>query len=78
VRLLWDNCRWDADLVRDDFKACAAEHPADADAVLVVDGTGFLKKGNGSAVKIRPLRDPGRDYWLLTRRSLSDPGKRAH
>ena len=43
-RLLY-NYRWDADLVRDDLKTYAVEHLADADAVLVVDETGFLKKG---------------------------------
>ena len=47
-RLLY-NYRWDADLVRDDLKAYVIEHLADADAVLVVDETGFLKKGDKSA-----------------------------
>ena len=44
-RLLY-NYRWDADLVRDDLKNYVIGHLADADAVLVVDETGFLKKGN--------------------------------
>ena len=47
-RLLY-NYRWDADLVRDDLKTYVIDHLADADAVLVVDETGFLKKGNKSA-----------------------------
>ena len=46
-RLLY-NHRWDVDLVRDDMKAYVVEHLADADAVLVVDETGFLKKGEKS------------------------------
>ena len=46
-RLLY-NYRWDADLVRDDLKNYVIGHLADADAVLVVDETGFLKKGNKS------------------------------
>ncbi len=46
-RLLY-NYRWDADLVRDDLKAYVIEHLADADGVLVVDETGFLKKGDKS------------------------------
>ena len=46
-RLLY-NYRWDADLVRDDLKNYVTGHLADADAVLVVDETGFLKKGNKS------------------------------
>ena len=31
-----------------DLKSCVAEHLADAEAVLVVDETGFLKKGDKS------------------------------
>ena len=30
------------------------------------------------AVDIRLLREPGRGYWLLARRSLSDPGELAY
>jgi len=29
-------------------------------------------------VPIRPLREPGWDYWLLVRRSLADPTDRAY
>jgi SRSO17 transposase len=39
---------WDPDLVRDDLRAYVVEHLADARAVLVVDETGFLKKGTTS------------------------------
>jgi SRSO17 transposase len=39
---------WDADAVRDDLRAYVAEHLGDAEAVLVVDETGFLKKGDKS------------------------------
>ena len=46
-RLLY-NYRWDADLVRDDLKSYVAEHLADTGAVLAVDETGFLKKGDKS------------------------------
>jgi len=41
--------RWDADLVRDDLQAYAIEHLGDDQAVLVLDETGFLKKGVKSA-----------------------------
>lgn len=41
--------RWDADAVRDDLRAYVVEHLGDPDAVLVLDETGFLKKGNKSA-----------------------------
>jgi SRSO17 transposase len=40
---------WDADDVRDDLRAYVVEHLGDVDAVLVVDETGFLKKGTKSA-----------------------------
>src|ERR671925_1018460 len=40
---------WDADAVRDDLRAYVVEHLGDPDAVLVLDETGFLKKGNKSA-----------------------------
>ena len=36
---------WDPDLVRDDLRAYVVEHLGDVGAVLVVDETGFLKKG---------------------------------
>jgi SRSO17 transposase len=36
---------WDADAVRDDLRSYVVEHLRDDDAVLVVDKTGFLKKG---------------------------------
>jgi SRSO17 transposase len=37
--------RWDADRVRNDLRAYVVEHLGAADAVLVVDETGFVKKG---------------------------------
>ena len=39
---------WDPDLVRDDLRAYVVEHLGDPGAVLVVDETGFLKKGRTS------------------------------
>src|SRR3982751_1602935 len=41
--------RWDADAVRDDLRAYVVEHLGDPDAVLVLDETGFVKKGTRSA-----------------------------
>lgn len=41
--------RWDADAVRDDVRAYVVEHLGSADAVLVVDETGDVKKGTASA-----------------------------
>ncbi len=40
--------RWEADALRDVVREYALETLADADAVLVVDETGFLKKGEHS------------------------------
>jgi SRSO17 transposase len=40
---------WEADAVRDDLRAYVVEHLGDPAAVLVVDETGFLKKGDKSA-----------------------------
>ncbi|WP_448193000.1 IS701 family transposase [Azospirillum sp. sgz301742] len=40
--------RWDADAVRDDLRAYVVEHLGDAQAVLVLDETGFVKKGTRS------------------------------
>src|SRR5258706_8655642 len=41
--------RWDVDAVRDDLVAYVREHLADPAAILVMDETGFLKKGTKSA-----------------------------
>ena len=40
---------WDADAVRDDVRGYVVEHLGEAAGVLVVDETGFLKKGTKSA-----------------------------
>jgi SRSO17 transposase len=40
--------RWDADAVRDDLRAYVVEHLGDRGAVLVLDETGFVKKGTHS------------------------------
>jgi SRSO17 transposase len=41
--------RWDADSVRDDLRAYAVEHLGTDGGVLIVDETGFVKKGHASA-----------------------------
>ena len=45
VQRLLSSYRWDADLVRDDLVSYVVEHLGDAGGALVVDETGFLKKG---------------------------------
>lgn len=41
--------RWDADGLRDDLQAYVAEQLGYADSVLILDDTGFVKKGTTSA-----------------------------
>ncbi len=41
--------QWSADAVRDDLQRYVVEHLGDAEGVLVLDETGFLKKGRKSA-----------------------------
>ena len=60
-RLLY-NYRWDADLVRDDLRDYVVEHLGDTDGVVVVDETGFLKKGDKSVGVQR--QDGGADREL--------------
>jgi SRSO17 transposase len=40
--------RWDADAVCDDLRAYVVEHLGDVDAVMALDETGFIKKGEHS------------------------------
>jgi SRSO17 transposase len=49
VQRLLRTARWDADAVRDDLRAYVVAHLGHPDAVLVIDETGFLKKGTKSA-----------------------------
>ena len=49
VQHLLGRADWDADKVRDDLIAYIHGHLADPHGVLVVDETGFLKKGTKSA-----------------------------
>src|SRR5919199_4700765 len=48
VQRLLDAAQWDAEAVRDDLRAYVVEHLGDERGVLVVDETGFLKKGTKS------------------------------
>src|SRR5258707_3062394 len=49
MQRLLNASRWDADAVRDDLVTYVREHLADPGAILVLDETGFLKKGTKSA-----------------------------
>jgi SRSO17 transposase len=48
MQRLLATAQWDADAVRDELRAYVVEHLGDPQAVLVVDETGFLKKGTKS------------------------------
>ena len=45
---LLDRAKWDADAVRDDLQAYVRDHLGHPHGVLVIDETGFLKKGTHS------------------------------
>jgi SRSO17 transposase len=49
MQRLLTSARWDADAPRDDVRGYVVEHLGDPGGVLVVDETGFLKKGTKSA-----------------------------
>jgi SRSO17 transposase len=49
MQRLLTTARWDADGLRDDLRGYVVEHLGDPGGVLVVDETGFLKKGGKSA-----------------------------
>jgi SRSO17 transposase len=49
VQRLLNAADWDADAVRDDLRSYVVEHLGEESGVLIVDETGFLKKGSKSA-----------------------------
>src|SRR5579862_5869814 len=48
VQRLLNRAHWDTDAVRDDLRAYVVEHLGTPEGVLVIDETGFLKKGTKS------------------------------
>ncbi|AIJ24770.1 transposase [Amycolatopsis methanolica 239] len=49
---------WDIDGVRDDMRDYVIEHLGESGGVLIVDDTGFLKKGRMSAGVQRQYSEP--------------------
>src|ERR1700754_1659784 len=49
MQRLLNSAHWDADGVRDDLRGYVVEHLGEPSGVLIVDETGFLKKGTRSA-----------------------------
>jgi len=48
MQRLLRSARWDADAVRDEIRAYVVDHLGTEGGVLIVDETGFVKKGRGS------------------------------
>jgi SRSO17 transposase len=62
VQRLLNAAKWDADLVREDLRDYVVEHLGDEDSgVLIVDDTGFLKKGGKSVGVARQYTGTARD-----------------
>jgi SRSO17 transposase len=57
MQRLLSTAHWDADAVRDDLVADVSAHLADPQAILVLDETGFVKKGTKS-VGVAPSPSP--------------------
>ena len=49
IQHLCGRAQWSADEVRDDLQQYVIEHLGDKQAILIIDETGFLKKGDKSA-----------------------------
>ena len=67
VQHLLSSYIWDADLVRDDLRDYVVEHLGDANGVLVVDETGFPRRGTspqGCSVSTAARRDGSRTARL--------------
>jgi SRSO17 transposase len=83
VQRLLNAARWDADAVRDDLRAYGIEHLGDPGGVLIVDETGFLKKGTksvgvqrqycGTAGRIENCQVGAPGDGLRRRRARADP-----
>jgi SRSO17 transposase len=58
MQRLLNHARWDLEEVRDDLRGYVTEHLGDPGGVLVVDETGFLKKGTKSAGVQRQYSGP--------------------
>ena len=65
MQRLLNAAHWDADAVRDDLVAYVREHLGDPAAILVIDETGFLKKGTKSAGVAAPIQRDGRQAGEL-------------
>src|SRR5215207_417787 len=53
IQHLLGRASWDADALREDLREYVIEHLADSESSLIVDETGFIKKGEGSVVGVK-------------------------
>jgi SRSO17 transposase len=60
MQRLLNTAKWDADQVRDDLQQYILKHLTDPEAVLVVDETGFVKKGTRVSGCGTPIQWDGR------------------
>ncbi|WP_434600671.1 IS701 family transposase [Streptomyces sp. A5-4] len=76
---LLGRAKWDADQVRDDVRGYVVEHLHDGQAVLVVDETGDVKKGNGTVgVQRQYTGTAGRIENAQVAVYLVNAGRRGH
>ncbi|MCP3770718.1 MULTISPECIES: IS701 family transposase [unclassified Streptomyces] len=76
---LLGRAKWDADTVRDDVREYVVEHLHDDDAVLVVDGTGNVKKGTHTVgVQRQYTGTAGRIEYAQVAVYLVYAGRRGH
>lgn len=57
-------CQWEPDEIRDDLQDYVAERLGQPDGVLIVDDTGFLKKGTVSAGVQRQYSGTAETEWV--------------
>jgi len=79
VQRFLNSAKWDADAVRDDLGEYVLEHLADEETgILVVDETGFLKKGErASAWRASTPAPPGTRSTARSGHSWHTPRRRA-
>lgn len=71
MQRLLNQADWDADIVRDEVRSFVLEHLGSPDGVLIVEETGFIKKGVRSAGVQRQWEPRGRS--TTARRACSSP-----
>ena len=62
VQHLLERAQWDADAARDVLRSYVVEQLGERDAVLIVDETGFVKKGAALGRCATPVQWHGRPY----------------